>query len=579
MAIANKRLFEMRKTFFLSTVILLSLSQLIFAQKKTDPSKNGRAGFDYFVGIVGSPSVIEDIRWDDKQLTDLKELGVNMLQLSIAWGGKPDNEVINLEDLDDKVQIDKWKFRIAQCKKHGLKTLAHFGIPRVLNANPVKPACISDPEVQQKYVQMMNKFMATFPEVNDVLIYTYDQQAWICSEFGPCPRCSGIPISDRLPNFINMLKKAMQESRPGVKTMLWWKPWELSKGQTIDIVKKIDSDGFGLMLNSSTSNEVYPFNDGSLKSDLGVKRLVQNAYERNIPVVGEFDHTLYKGLYQIDDYFPRLIYEQMAGWKEITGVVGVKEYYGFAPSTYSVNYAMLHAWMKNPNATVGELLNQIAAPYGKKTAPIMIKAWEYVAQAVEAFPWDVTYLIGPMGLDKGENGEHSWDFVKIINGTWDTPIWESNRRANFMLTDSKTAHPWIFEDTGLRLEDAAQLNFKAVEFFNQAIAQNESKVEDITKQRDFVQHTARSLRGKSIHYALTIAAQDARTVAYDKAQFEKVCARIKKLLELDVNNGYKLAAVKLEEFNKNPKTWLERNFNPLTYKSEAEPNWSKWIAP
>jgi len=26
----------------------------------------------------------------------------------------------------------------------------------------------------------------------------------------------------------------------------------------------------------------------------------------------------------------------------------------------------------------------------------MIKAWEYVAQAVEAFPWDVSYLIGPL---------------------------------------------------------------------------------------------------------------------------------------------------------------------------------------
>ena len=568
----------MRKKIFLSMVFSTMLVA-VFAMKKADPTKNGRAGFDYFVGIVGSPSVISDIKWDDKQLLDLKELGVNMLQLSIAWGGKPDNEVINLEDLDDQVQVEKWKYRISQCKKHGFKTLAHFGIPRVLNANPVKPACISDTEVQQQYVERMKKFMSAFPEINDVLVYTFDQQAWICSEFGPCPRCSGIPISDRLPNFINMLKKTMQDSRPGVKITLWWKPWELSKGQTIDILKKIDADGFGLMLNSSTSNEVYPFNDGSLKSDLGVKRMIQYAYERNIPVVGEFDHTLYKGLYQIDDYFPRLIYEQMAGWKELTGVVGVKEYYGFAPSTYSVNYAMLNAWMKNPNATVDELLNQIAAPYGKKTAPIMIKAWEYVAQAVEAFPWDVTYLIGPMGLDKGEKGEHSWDFVKIINGTWDTPIWESNRRANFMLTDSKTAHPWIFEDTGLRLEDAAQLNFKAVEYFNQAIAQNESKVEDIVKQRDFMQNTARSLRGKGIHYALTIAAQDARTVLYDNAQFEKVCARIKRLLELDVNNGYKLAVVKLDEFNKNPKIWLEKNFNPLTYKSEAEPNWSKWIAP
>jgi len=201
-------------------------------------------------------------------------------------------------------------------------------------------------------------------------VYTYDQQAWICSEFGPCPKCTGIPISDRLPDFLNLLKKTMQDSRPNAQTTLWWKPWELSKGQTIDIVKKIDPKGFGLMLNSSTSNEVYPFNDGSLKSDLGVKRLVQYAYEKNIPVVGEFDHTLYKPLYGVDDYFPRLVYEQMTGWKELTGVIGVKEYYGFAPSTYSVNYSMLKAWMKAPDASLDQLLQQIAAPYGKKSAAL-----------------------------------------------------------------------------------------------------------------------------------------------------------------------------------------------------------------
>jgi len=566
----------MKRLFLIFTI--LSLFNLGYSQKKADPSKNGRGGFEYFIGIVGSPSVITDIKWDDKQLEDLKGLGVNMLQLSIAWGGKPGNEVINLEDLDAE-QTAKWKFRIKQAEKHGFKTIAHFGIPRMLNYNPVKPACILDPVIREKYVELIKKFMTTFPEVNDMLVYTYDQNAWICSEFGPCPHCTGIPISDRLPGFINLLKKTMQDCRPNTLARLWWKPWELSKGQIIDMVKKIDPHGFGLMLNSSTSNEVYPFNDGSLKSDLGVKRLVQYAYENKIPVVGEFDHTLYKGLYQIDDYFPRLIYEQMAGWKELTGVIGVKEYYGFAPSTYSVNYAMLNAWMKAPNASLDVLLRQIAAPYGKKSAPLMIKAWEYVAQAVEAFPWDVTYLIGPMGLDKSEKGEHSWEFIKIINGTWDTPIWESNRRANFMLTDAKTAHPWIFEDAGLRLEDAAQLNFKAVEFFNQAIAENEGLVEDIKKQRDFVDHTAHSIRGKGLHFAFTLAAQDARTVLYDQAQFEKVCARIRHLLQKDIDNGYQLAVIKLEEFNKDPKTWLGRNFSPLTYKSEAEPDWSKWITP
>jgi len=103
--------------------------------------------------------------------------------------------------------------------------------------------------------------------------------------------------------------------------------------------------------------------------------------------VGEFDHTLYKPLYQIEDFFPRLIYEQMNCWKEMEGVVGVKEYYGFAPSTFSVNAAMLRAWMKSPQASLPKLLGQIAAPYGAKAAPLLIQAWESTAQSVEAFPW------------------------------------------------------------------------------------------------------------------------------------------------------------------------------------------------
>ncbi|MBE0652525.1 MAG: hypothetical protein IH594_01930 [Bacteroidales bacterium] len=563
---------------FLLCLILVAPSTSIWSQKKTDPSKNGRGGYEYFIGVVGNPSVVSDMRWDDEQLEGLKELGVNMLQLSVAWGGKPGNEVINLEDLDAE-QTAKWKYRISQAEKHGFKTIAHFGIPRMLNFDPVKPACIMEHAIQDKYVHLIQDFMSTFPEVNDIMVYTYDQQAWICSEFGPCPKCTGIPISDRLPGFLDLLKTTMQESRKDAKTTLWWKPWELSKGQTIDIIKKIDPNGFGLMLNPSTSNEVYPFNDGSFKSDLGVKRMVQYAYERDIPVIGEFDHTLYKPLYAIDDYFPRLMYEQMIGWKEMKGIVGVKEYYGFAPSVYSVNYAMLKAWMKSPNAPLEELLNQIAAPYGKKTAPLMIQAWEYVAQSVEAYPWDVTYLIGPTGLDRNSSGEHSWDYVKIMNGTWDTPIWESSRRANFMLTDSKVAHPWIFEDAGLRLNDAAELSFKAVEYFDKAIAMNEGLVDDIKMQRDFILKTSRSMKGKGLHFALTIAAQDARTVQGDPAQFEIVCARIKSLLEEDVENGFAEAEVKLTEFNRDPKAWLKSNFKPLTWKSEAEPDWSKWITP
>ena len=538
-------------------------------------------GFIYFVGIVGNPSV-PDIRWSDDQLEQIKSLGVNTLQLSVAWGHKPAGEVLNLEDLD-AAQREKFAFRIRQAKKHGLRTMAHFGIPRMVNG---RPACILDPSVQKKYQELLTDFMESFREVDDVLVYTFDQGAWLCSEFGPCPRCSGVPLDERVPGFLNLLNETMQKCRPG--TTLWWKPWELSKGQVVAILDKVKPARFGLVLNPSTSNEVYPFNERSFKSDFGVKRLVRMARERNIPVLGEFDHTLYKPLYQIEDFFPRLIYEQMNGWKEMEGVVGVKEYYGFAPSTFSVNAAMLKAWMESPNASLDTLLRQIAAPYGAKAAPLLIQAWELTAQSVEAFPWDTTYMIGPMGLDRNRDGSHGWEPASILNATWDTPIWKANRRANFMLTQDNKAHPWLFEDAGLRLEDCAALSLRAVALYDQAIKAGSSREDDIRTQRDVVWKTARAVRTKSLHLLETLAAQDARLVQADEKQFSRVAQRLEALLKKDVENqgGRAAAAQMLAEFQRDPEAWLKSHLNPQMGEhtpkgyeafSNATMDWSQWV--
>ena len=527
------------------------------------------------IGIVGNPSCPE-IDWSDAQLSKIQDLGVNMLQLSIAWGGKPANEVLNLEDLDEE-QRAKFTFRIQQAKKFGFRTLAHFGVPRMLNYSPVQPACIMDPAIREKYAALLTDFLKTFPDVHDILLYTFDQQAWLCSEYGPCPRCSGLPLHERLPGFLDCMNEAMQKQQPGA--ILWWKPWELTKGQTQMVVQNVNPAHFGLMLNPSTSNEVYPLNDRSFKSDLGVRRLVNMAKDRGIPVIGEFDHTLYKGLYLIADYFPRLVYEQLQGWKEMDGVIGVKEYYGFAPSQFSVNAAMLKACLKSPNAPLDELLQTVAAPYGEKAAPLMIQAWERVAQAVEAYPWDTTYLIGPMGLGRHNDGSHDWEPVSIPNGTWDTPIWQCNRRANFMLTQEHKAHPWLFEDAGLRLEDSAALNYEAVALFDEAINAGSSLVDEIHVQRDFVWTTARALRGTSLHFLETLAAQDARMVQHDEKQWTLVIKRLETLLAKDAENQGNAEAMtaKLEAFREDPKAWLNANLNPRTYESICTIDWGKWV--
>ena len=60
-----------------------------------------------------------------------------------------------------------------------------------------------------------------------------------------------------------------------------------------------------------------------------------------------------------------------------------------------------------------------------------------------------------------------------------------------MLTEQNKAHPWLFEDAGLRLEDSAALGLKAVALYDQALKAGGSKTDDIRVQRDGVWKTAR----------------------------------------------------------------------------------------
>ena len=528
------------------------------AEKKTD-RLGGCGGFDMFVGVVGNPSIPE-VSWSDTQLEEIKALGVNAVQLSIAWGNKPANEVLNLEDLDEE-QLANFDWRVAQAAKHGLRPFAHFGIPRMVKYEPVEASCLMDPAVRETYRVLLSDFLRRYPSVADVLVYTFDQRAWLCSEFGPCPRCGGVPLGERLPEFLDFLAGIMSQANP--KCRLWWKPWELSKGQVQVILQRVRAKNLGLVLNPSTSNEVYPFNDRSFWSDLGIRRMIQSAQERNIPILGEFDHTLYKPLYLMEDYFPRLVYETMSGWKQISGLAGVKEYYGFASAAFSVNAAMLKAWMADPDATLGNLLERIAAPYGA-AASGMLKAWELVARSVEAYPWDVTYLIGPMGLERSAPRTHAWTPAEIPSSTWDTPIWKANRRAHFMLTEEPLTHPWVFEDAALRMEEAARLSFEAAAAFGLALAAGSPRIDDITTQQEMLTKTGYALRAVSLHFQETLAAEHVRHFSGDGKRQGQALKRLEKLLEQDLENQSDAPAMKaqLDKFRSEPLAWLENNLNP-----------------
>ena len=171
----------------------------------------------YKIGMVGNP-IIPEVEWSDEQMEILKDIGFNTVQMNIAWDNRPKGEVLNLEHVEG-LAAEELARREAVLKKHGLKGLPHFGMPRIkvlgheANITPyITPACISDEKVINEEVDKIVAFFTRYPTVKDVMIYTYDQHAWLCSEFGGCPLCAGVPLPERLSGFLGRVLSELKST-------------------------------------------------------------------------------------------------------------------------------------------------------------------------------------------------------------------------------------------------------------------------------------------------------------------------------------------------------------------------------
>src|SRR6266576_1465058 len=89
------------------------------------------------VALLGDPNTVP--QWTDEQVQGLVDAGFNAVQLNVAWGARPANEPLNLndvvglpgEELDSVVakRQPELRKRIDLAKKHGLRTIFHFGSP------------------------------------------------------------------------------------------------------------------------------------------------------------------------------------------------------------------------------------------------------------------------------------------------------------------------------------------------------------------------------------------------------------------------------------------------------------------
>jgi hypothetical protein len=487
----------------IALVAILSQLQGVFAQRDHSPEvhkalpctyETGGLITDgqhlrYKVGFLGIPFSVEGdmhipIEWNEENISKLKLLGFNMIQLNVAWGSRPGDEPLNIEDVvelspDLQVQYPQTvplrcapsperreqrraelRHRIELCRKAGMRTLFHFGAPYNAHSRygDGPPNCISDPGVSQRYIHLLEVFAREFPGVDDILVYTYDQDAWLCSEFGPCPRCSGIPLHERLVPFLDQLSATWLRLNP--QGCFWWEPWELSAGQSLECVERVNPVGFGLMLHCNTAEVM-----STLPVDRWFKNMCFLASKREIPVIGEY--FLGGASEELEPFVnlshPLVTLRGLKALAGVPGISGIKEYYGLAPDREDPNLRMTGLFFKNSQITEGEALRLLAEPYGK-TAEDIAQFWQLTSEGMELFPWETSWLIREIGRSRPD---HSLSAAILRGMNVPTPSWRSTRYSIFMrIEPAAPPDPWMLEDVQLRCELAARSMKQALEIGN-----------------------------------------------------------------------------------------------------------------
>ncbi|MCQ6559131.1 hypothetical protein [Paenibacillus mendelii] len=432
----------------------------------------------YKVGLLGCPSLLEP--WNEEQVSRIQSHGFNMLQLNIAWGCRPGDEPLNLEDVVD-ISADQdpllrqsvalasdqtpeafnrrrndLRNRIEWTRNAGLRTLFHFGAPynggdgyRDLQLQN----CLLDGKTPERYVRLLSMFHEQFPGVDDVLIYTYDQDAWLCNEFGVCESCRGIPLHERVVPFIHKLAEAWQACNPNGR--LWWEPWELSAGQVLQSINRLNPQTTGVMLHSNIAEVT-----ATLPVDRFLKNACRLAESRGLPVIVEgFLGGPTEELEPMNHLtFPQVTVRQLQSIYSLPGISGIKEYFGLVPSKEDPSLRATAQFFTDPEQTEDQIITSIAELYADCSDSI-IRFWSVSSEAMELFPWDISWYVRKLGQC---DPKHTMNAAFIRGQQCHTPSWDSTRRAIFMKTDDQQPDAWLLEDIQLRCDLSAVKLLEAI---------------------------------------------------------------------------------------------------------------------
>ena len=465
--------------------------------------------------------------------------------------------------------------RAALAKRRGLRTLFHFGSP-YLDYNPYTGEVsrigqggvddnsfdsnydVSNPKVAQHELDLLQQFRRLFPDVDDILVYTYDQDAWQTAEFQHSKYSDGVPLSERLPEYIRKLHHVWTDGRADTHRM-WWEPWELSAGQVFAVLPQLPRSGFGLMIHTNIG-EVQR----AVPVDLWFRNTARICHGLGIPVIAEaFWASHNEELEPLEIPAPRLADEAWLAIMRQPGIAGIKEYYGLQPTKIDLDTEVLRIRLAGFTGGTQELLQKIAEPFGNAAGEVFTYL-NLLSDARQIYPSDASWFgreIGKARID------HGWSAAFIRGQQANTPAWRSTRKIIFMMTDDVQPPFWLLEDIQLRCQIAADTTQQALTVGNRIL----NLVSDAAQKELFthIQHDADHFRRVCLSYALhiretNIAQQLRSDLALVKPLNERLVAEMRRVLEADVANqdGKGRVVEMMRLFSENPAAFVQKYLLP-----------------
>lgn len=540
------------------------------------------------IALLGNPRVCLD--WSAEQLRALADIGFNAVQLNLAWLCRPHDEALNLRDVvtipgeeennrvaERRVEL---QHRSTLAKKFGFRTLFHFGSPFMWR-NPytgeIRRKWLDDnnnrddqwydvlnPLVVEHETTLLREFRRQFPEVDDILVYTYDQDAWQVSEFGKSKYSRGIPLHKRIPGYLKALHQVWTEGRED-GAIMWWEPWELSAGQIYKCLPELPRRGFGLILHNNIA-EVQV----AMPVDIWYRNTVRICRKFGIPVVGEgFFCSMTEEIEPLSIPCPRLVDEQFLTMTGVSGIVGIKEYYGVLPLIPDLNLDIFRARLVNPEGSTEELLDIITQRFGNLQRKVL-QLLGSLSNAIQVYPWDATWFARLAGL---ADIDHGWSGATVGRLMVETPSWRSSRCAHFMMTDDRQPHPFVLEDVGLRCELATEDMEKALSICDNLLTElpkgpDQKMFKRIRKDGNKFKRIGKSY---ALHLKETNVAKMLRDdLKAGRPMMPRLLEEMERLLEADVKNqryqGYimdKGRVLQMRElFKKDPESFVRNHLVP-----------------